>query len=144
MQRFNAIKNLIVAPALVIALTAGSALAGPGQHFGGAAHHGAKIGRPEMSLNLARQTPDIRTHATGKIANGKTDPSPLGATQNVGTSASDDQVLDVSPLSSSVPLIEGVTFYFLELPEFDFDARALVNILDPDLRHIPRCKMFGC
>ncbi|MEO1108960.1 MAG: hypothetical protein AAFX90_13670 [Pseudomonadota bacterium] len=143
MERFNTLKNLIVAPALVIALTTGSALAGPGQHFGSAVHHGTKIDRPAMTRNVAVQTPDIRTTVTGKIANGKTDPSPLGATQNLGMSASGGQEVGM-PLSSSVPLIGGVTFYFLELPEFDFDARALVNILDPDLRHIPRCKMFGC
>ncbi|AXT27661.1 hypothetical protein D1823_14460 [Ruegeria sp. AD91A] len=39
MQRFNTITKLIATPALVIALTAGSVMAGPGHHSGAAAQH---------------------------------------------------------------------------------------------------------
>lgn len=41
MERVNTIKKLIIAPALIVALTAGSAMAGPRHHFGGAAYRGA-------------------------------------------------------------------------------------------------------
>ncbi|AHD10060.1 hypothetical protein [Phaeobacter gallaeciensis] len=82
MQRFNTIKNLIVAPALVIALTAGSVMAGPGQHSGGTAHHGVKIGRPEMPRTTARQAAHIGTTVAGEMASHTTNTSSLGTTQN--------------------------------------------------------------
>ncbi|EEE35619.1 hypothetical protein RKLH11_3219 [Rhodobacteraceae bacterium KLH11] len=62
MKHFNTIKNFIFAPALVIALTAGSALAGPGDNLRGKAHLRAQIGQSERSqdaLQKLQQLPAV-------------------------------------------------------------------------------------
>ncbi|MEO1108961.1 MAG: hypothetical protein AAFX90_13675 [Pseudomonadota bacterium] len=62
MKRFNTITSLVVAPALVIALTAGSALAGPGDNLRGKAHLRAQIGQSERSqdaLQKLQQLPAV-------------------------------------------------------------------------------------
>ncbi len=69
MERFSTIKKLIVSPALVITLTTGSAMASPGQHFAGAAHHSAQIGHSEKSRDAARQGEDTTTTVVGKVVN---------------------------------------------------------------------------
>ncbi len=128
MQCFNTIKKLIVAPALVIALTAGSVMAGPGQHFDGKAHHSAKIGQSSMSKNGARQAADIGTPFNGKIAAHTTDSSSLGATVNE-------------------PLVGAVTFYWAVIPEINFDAQNLIDVLDlndVNPKRIVTCKKHGC
>lgn len=61
MQRFNTITKLIATPALVIALSAGAAMAGPLQHIGGNAHKKIQIGQSEMSRNVVGQTADAPT-----------------------------------------------------------------------------------
>ncbi|EEE35838.1 hypothetical protein RKLH11_3439 [Rhodobacteraceae bacterium KLH11] len=88
MQRFNTLKNLIVAPALIIALSAGAAMAGPGQHFGGTAHRTAEIGHTEMSKGAAPHAADITV--TGKIVNRIANLSPLEATTNTAAETAVD------------------------------------------------------
>ncbi|AXT27660.1 hypothetical protein D1823_14455 [Ruegeria sp. AD91A] len=94
MQRFNTVQKLIVAPALVIALAAGSAMARPRQHFGGADHHRAQVGQSEMSQNTAHQVADVSTTVTGETVSRIANRSSLEATQNVGNKA-----VDTSPKS---------------------------------------------
>jgi len=80
MERFNIITKLIATPALVIALTAGAAMAGPLQHVGGNAHRGADFGQSEMTGGAAPLAGDITV--TGKIVNRIANLSPLEATTN--------------------------------------------------------------
>lgn len=52
MKLFKRIANLIVAPALVFALTAGSVTAGPGDNLRGKAHLSSQIGQSERSQDV--------------------------------------------------------------------------------------------
>ncbi|CUK10495.1 hypothetical protein RUE5091_03320 [Ruegeria denitrificans] len=74
MERFDTLKKLIVAPALEIALTAGSAMAGPRHHFGGADCLGGA-----MSDHIASR-PDAYHLADHEFQFGH---SELGATREV-------------------------------------------------------------
>ena len=85
MERFSTLTKRIVAPALVIALTAGSAMAGPGHHAA-TAHHDAKISHSETSSATAHEATDMTTTVTGKIVNLIANLSPLDATQDAGSS----------------------------------------------------------
>ncbi|MEO1109485.1 MAG: hypothetical protein AAFX90_16350 [Pseudomonadota bacterium] len=85
MEHFNALKKLIVAPALIIALTAGSAMARPGHHSGDHVHHGAQISQSEAARDAAGQGADTTTTVTGKIVNLIANLSPLDATQDMGS-----------------------------------------------------------
>ena len=80
MDRFNTVKKLIIAPALVIVLAAGSAMAGPRHQIGGDRFGSA------MSEHVASR-PDAKRATEHKI-NRIAGLSPLGATQSEKTSAS--------------------------------------------------------
>ncbi|WP_299085904.1 hypothetical protein [uncultured Ruegeria sp.] len=94
MERFSKIKRIIVAPALVITLTAGSAMAGPGQHFASAAQNNQQIGQSEISHDAARQGEDTATTVVGKVVNLIANLSPLDATQVGGSSKKSPTVSD--------------------------------------------------
>ncbi|NOD77579.1 MULTISPECIES: hypothetical protein [unclassified Ruegeria] len=85
MERFSTLTKRAIAPALMIALTAGSALARPG-HYAAAAHHGAKISHSETARGTAHEATDMTTTVTGKIVNLIANLSPLDVTQDVGSS----------------------------------------------------------
>ncbi|WP_170336151.1 hypothetical protein [Ruegeria arenilitoris] len=105
MERFSTIKNLSVVPALVIALTAGSAMAGPGEHSDGTANQSTQIGRSETPRDMAYDAANTSTTVTRKIAN----LSPLEATQDMGnaqefptvTGKMVNRITNLSPLDAS-------------------------------------------
>ncbi|ATF20713.1 hypothetical protein [Phaeobacter gallaeciensis] len=94
MKCFNTVEKLIVAPALVIALMAGSAMAGPGQHLGGIDHHGSAI------------SDHFASHSEAKLATRYgTDIAPSGMAGDQAASASGDQpelgAIDTEPFEDN-------------------------------------------
>ncbi|OED49166.1 hypothetical protein AB838_07875 [Rhodobacteraceae bacterium (ex Bugula neritina AB1)] len=59
MHSFNTIAKLIVTPVLVIAVTAGSVMAGPRDHFGGTGQYSAKTGGSEISRQVEQKVQDM-------------------------------------------------------------------------------------
>ncbi|WP_120501261.1 hypothetical protein [Roseovarius sp. EL26] len=87
MKRLYTIKKLIVAPALVIALTAGSIMAGPRDHFGSGDRLGGAMSGQIASRAYAKQ---MAEHKIGSFKSGN---SVSSSHHVVDTSAIGDDVL---------------------------------------------------
>lgn len=100
MKRFNTITKLIVTPALVIALSAGAAMAKPGHHSLSAHHSAAAAHQMHVtsshSANIFGHTMATPGTVTGNFMTPTTDLSSLGSTapQSVGAELDQDVIDD--------------------------------------------------
>ncbi|WP_170347520.1 hypothetical protein [Ruegeria atlantica] len=90
MKRFNTITKLIATPALVIALTAGSAMAGPGHHFGSGHQSEVAAQHKHVAAPHSTHTTDHAKSTSSTAAetptNETTETAASGATSQVGSS----------------------------------------------------------